>query len=89
MLQANEVVAKARFYLDQIMPEFAELSPKVEEMVLSQDAARWTITFIAQMPEAPKAESLADMLSRRTIENVVHVGASDGSLIAVRNPIPF
>jgi hypothetical protein len=89
MLQAGEVVAKARFYLDQIMPEFTELSPKVEEMVLSPDSSRWKITFVAHMPEAPKAESLADLLSRRTIEKVVDVGASDGSLIAVRNPIPF
>lgn len=89
MLQANEVVAKARFYLGEIMPEFAELSPKVEEMVLSQDAARWKITFVAQMPEAPKVENLGDLMRRRTIEKVVDVGASDGALIAVRNPIPF
>ena len=89
MLEASEVVAKARFYLHEIMPEFTELGPKVEEMVLSPDSSRWKVTFVAHMPDAPKAESLAELLSRKTIEKVVDVGASDGALIAVRNPVPF
>jgi hypothetical protein len=89
MLGASEVVVKARGYLDEIMPEFAELKPHVEEMVLSQDASRWKITFLAQLTDSPKAESLADLVRRRVVEKVVDVKASDGTLIAVRNPDSF
>jgi len=89
MLDASEVVSKARGYLTEIMPEFAELKPKVEEMVLSQDTSRWKITFTAQLKDSPKAESLADLVHRRFIEKVVDIKANDGGLIAVRNPDSF
>jgi hypothetical protein len=88
MLDASEVVDKAREYLDIIMPEFAALKPQVEEMALLQDQApsRWKITFLARLSGKPKAESLSDLLGRQTVEKVVYLFADDGGLVAVRNP---
>jgi hypothetical protein len=88
MLEVGEVIGKARGYLTEVVPDFAKLQPKVEEIVLSPETSIWKITFLAQSPSFTlKAESLADLLSNaRTIEKVVDVRADDGSLVAVRNP---
>jgi hypothetical protein len=90
MLAPSEAVDKARTYLGEVIPEFAALEPKVEEMVLAPDSSEWKITFYAfGGGEKKKATSLADMLRWQRIEKVVSVGAEDGALIAVRNPLPF
>jgi hypothetical protein len=90
MIAPSEAINKARIYLGEVIPEFASLEPKVEEMVLAPDSSEWKITFYAlSSGEKAKATSLADLLSLHRIEKVVSVGAEDGSLIAVRNPSPF
>lgn len=89
MLEVNEVIGKARSYLTEVMPDFANLEPEIEEMVRSQDGPEWKITFQAQTQSNPKDESLSAVLGRRRIVKVVEVDGSDGSLIAVRNPPPF
>lgn len=86
MLAPSEVIGKARSYLGEVIPDFAALEPKVEEMVLAPDSSEWKITFSAHTAEKPN--SLAHIIRQR-IEKVVSVGANDGSLISVRNPPPF
>jgi phage pi2 protein 07 len=89
MLAPNEVLVKARVYLGEVIPEFAALEPKVEEMVLAHDSSTWNITFYARSKNISKPETVADMLSNPRIEKVVSVAANDGALIAVRNPAQF
>jgi len=89
MLAPSEAVDKARIYLVEVIPEFAALEPKVEEMVLAPDSSEWKITFYAHSGDNPKTTSLADLINRRRIEKVVSIAAKDGTLIAVRNPPPF
>jgi phage pi2 protein 07 len=86
MLAPSEVLVKARVYLGEVIPEFAALEPKVDEMVLTKDSSKWEITFIARSGGNPKAETVADLLSNPRIEKVISVTADDGSLVAVRNP---
>jgi hypothetical protein len=92
MLAPNEVIDKARTYLGQVVPEFAALKPKVEEMALDSRSSEWKIIFFAYSGDNPNAETLVDLLRRQRVEKVVYVGADDGSLIAVKNPpasVPF
>jgi hypothetical protein len=89
MLEPSEVLVKARIYLGEVLPEFAALEPKVDEMVLTPDSSKWIITFFAKPEGERKAETIADLLSRPRIEKVVSVASDDGSLVAVRNPAPF
>jgi hypothetical protein len=90
MLAPNEAIGKARTYLDEVVPDFAAMEPKVEEMVLAPDSSEWRITFYALgTGQKTEANSLADLLRLKRIWKVVSVGANDGALIAVRNPPPF
>ena len=90
MLAPSEALNKARVYLDEVVPDFAALQPKVDEMVLSLDKSNWIITFSAQTGGNPKAETIADILKNRRIEKQISIAVEDGSLVAVRNPsVPF
>lgn len=89
MLAPKEVLGKARAYLGEVVPDFAALDPKVEEMILAPDSSVWKITFSAHRGENPEAASLADIVRRQRIEKEVAVTADDGNLIAVRTPAPF
>ena len=88
MLAPNQIIDKARTYLDEVVPEFAALKPKVEEMVRVPDSTEWKITFYAHSGDNSKAATVADLLRRQRIEKIVFIGANDGSLIAVKNPPP-
>jgi hypothetical protein len=91
MLAPREVLDKARTYLGEVIPDFAVLEPKVEEMELSSDltgAKKWVITFYAHEGERPKIGSLADVIRRQRIEKVVSIDPDDGHLISVSNPGP-
>jgi hypothetical protein len=91
MLAPREVLDKARTYLGEVIPDFAALDPKVEEMGLSSDLAgtpKWVITFYAHAGESPKIGSLADVIRRQRIEKVVSIDPEDGHLISVSNPGP-
>ena len=90
MLAPSELIGKAQLYLGEIIPDFAALDPRVEEMVLDKNSANWNITFCAlSSPEKSQENTLADLLRFHKIRKVVSVGADDGSLVAVRNPAPF
>jgi hypothetical protein len=93
MLAPGEVLGKARTYLEEVVPDFAALHPKVDEMQLSHDLTdtrKWVITFYAHSGDSPKVTSLADVIRRQRIEKVVSVDAEDGHLISVSNPgLPF
>jgi len=90
MLAPSEAVDKARTYLGEVIPEFAGLEPRVEEMVLDKNSALWNVTFCAlSSPEKSQENTLADLLRLHKIRKIVSVGADDGSFIAVRNPAPF
>lgn len=90
MLAPSEAVDKARIYLGEVIPEFAALEPKVEEMELDKNSSNWNITFCAlSSPENSQENSLADLLRFHKIRKIVYIGAEDGSFIAVRNPAPF
>lgn len=90
MLAPGEIVEKARGYLGEVVPEFAAMDPKVEEMVLVPDSSEWKVTFYVLAGDLnAKAVSLADLMGRRKIEKVVSIAPKDGALIAVRNPPPF
>jgi len=87
MLEPKDAVGKARTYLGEVLPDFAELDPKVDEMKLVNDKC-WKITFYAYLSDEAKSETLADILRRRRIEKVVSIDSGDGSLISVEN-FPF
>jgi len=93
MLAPSEALGKARIYLGEVIPDFAALEPKVDEMKLFPDLTdtrRWVITFYAHSGDSPKVSSLADVIRRQRIEKVVSVDAEDGHLISVSNPsLPF
>lgn len=89
MLEPKDVVGKARVYLGEILPDFAALQPQVEEMVLDQQSDSWMITFAALGHEENAGKTLADLLKVQKLRKVVRVGAEDGVLLAVRNPVPF
>ncbi len=86
MLEVKEVIRKAESYLTEVMPEFANLEPELEEVVRRPKGSTWEITFRAQSRRNPTDESLASLLMQRRIVKVVEVDAADGSLVAVRNP---
>lgn len=87
MLPPNEVVEKAKFYLGQVVPEFAALHPFVDEMVLTPESPEWRITFYADRGDIkPEPTSLAHILQSPKIFKTVVIGATDGELIAIRNP---
>lgn len=89
MLAPREVLDKARIYLEEVIPDFAALDPKVDEMRLSNyqtDTKRWVITFYAHTGDNLKVASLADVIRRQRVEKVVSVDPEDGRLIAVSNP---
>jgi len=57
MLAPSEALNKARVYLDEVVPDFAALQPKVDEMVLAPDSSKWIITFFAQTGENRKSRN--------------------------------
>jgi len=92
MLEPKNVLDRARQYLDDLFPEFAQLDPKVEEMSLTPDLlgnSRWRITFYAYPRHDSEPNSLADLVRLQRIEKVVSVAPNDGSLIAIENAPPF
>jgi hypothetical protein len=90
MLAPNEAIGKAQSYLGEVIPYFAALDPRVEEMVLDKSSANWNITFCAlNSPEKSQDNTLADLLRFRKIRKIVSIGAEDGSFIAVRDPASY
>ncbi len=93
MLAPRDALGKAKTYLQEVIPDFAALDPKVDEMKLSPhgtDSQTWVITFYAPIKDNPKIETLADVIRRQRVEKVVSLDAEDGHLLFVGTPdIPF
>jgi len=93
MLAPRDALGKARTYLEEVIPEFAALDPKVDEMKLSPheiNTQKWVITFYAPTEDNPKVETLADVIRRQRVEKVVSLDAEDGHLLFVGPPgLPF
>lgn len=93
MLAPRDALGKARAYLEEVIPDFAALDPKVDEMKLSPhggDSQTWVITFYAPTKDNAKVETLADVVRRQRIEKVVSLDADDGHLVFVGTPgLPF
>jgi hypothetical protein len=85
MLEVGEAVNRAKVYLSEIMPEFVQLQPQVDEMEFSEVPKAWKITFVARLNDTAKSDSLADVVRRRVVQKVVEVGANDGAFISVKN----
>lgn len=88
MLDANQAMAKAQAYLEQFIPEFAVMQPRVEEIVLAPDSSVWKITLYAYNSDRSDAATLADLLRFRRITKIVSISAEDGSLLGISNPAP-
>jgi hypothetical protein len=85
MLAPGEAIEKARTYLGEVIPDFAALHPKVEEIELEPDSSLWKITFSAQNDALPEPATLADLVRGRKKSKIVSVGAANGSLISVKD----
>ena len=65
MLAPSDAIDRAHSYLGEVIPDFAALEPRVEEMVLDKDSANWNITFCAlSSPEKSQENTLADLLRK-------------------------
>jgi hypothetical protein len=85
MLAVTEVIDKARAYLDEVVPEFAALQPRVEEAEFSKDSSNWTIKFALPEGNNRKPATLADLVRSRKSGKAVYLAAEDGTLVAVKN----
>jgi hypothetical protein len=88
VIDASQALEKARGYLEEFIPDFAALDPKVEEIAVTPDSSAWKITFYAYRGDRSEATTLAELLRFRRIEKVVVVSAPDGALIGISNPHP-
>jgi hypothetical protein len=88
MISPREAVEKAHKYLEDVIPDFAALRPKVEGIERSSDSSVWKVTFSAQTSDDSKFATLTELLRYRRIEKVVSVSTEDGALVAVANPFP-
>jgi len=88
VIEAGQALEKARGYLEQFIPDFAALDPRVEEIALTPDSSTWRITLYAYKGDRSDAATLADLLRFRRIEKVISISAEDGALIGISNPVP-
>jgi len=88
VINATQAMDKARGYLEEFIPEFAASDPKVEEIILTPDSSTWKITLYAIKSDRTERGTLADLLRFRRTEKIVSIGAQDGALIGISNPVP-
>jgi len=84
MVDVESAVKIAFSELGKVMPEYAALNPEIEEFERSQDGSLWNVTFRAKNPDA-------DINGRGNVfypyrDKIVQIQASNGDLIAIRNP---
>ena len=88
MLDASQAMERARKYLEEFVPDFAAMDPRVEEIALSPDSSAWRVKLYAYTGDRSEAATLAELLRFRRIEKVISISAQDGALIGIKNPIP-
>jgi len=86
MVTIDQAVKNAQNSLSIIMPSFISLEPEVEEFRLSEESDEWIITFRAKNPDPTEQGSGMGSVFIPFVEKVVAVSASNGSVVAVRNP---
>ncbi len=80
-----EAAVKIAFHeLGKVMPDYAALSPSIEEFERSHDGSLWKVTFRAKNPDA--VEGGGGQIFYPYRDKVVQIQTSNGELIAIRNP---
>ena len=82
MVDVETAVKIATIELKKVMPEFAALSPHIEEFQRSSDSTRWSVTFRVRNPDADFTKNLVFPYRDKLVE----IDAGNGELIAIRNP---
>jgi len=88
VIDATQARGKAQEYLQQFIPDFAALDPKVDEITLAPNGSTWIIGLYAYAGDQSQAATLAELLKFRRIRKVVVISAEDGSLLGISNPAP-
>ncbi len=83
MVDVETAVKIAFTQLGKVMPEYLELNPAIEEFERSEDGSLWNVTFRARNPDM---ESGIKNVFYPYRDKIVQIKASDGDLIAIRNP---
>jgi hypothetical protein len=83
MVNVEEAVKIAFTQLSKVMPEYLELKPSIEEFERSEDGSSWNVTFRAKNPDVDNGTKNVFYPYR---DKLVQIRASDGDLIAIRNP---
>jgi len=83
MVDVETAVKIAFTQLGKVMPEYLELKPSVEEFERSNDGSVWNVTFRAKNPDSDNGNRNVFYPYR---DKLVQIRASDGDLIAIRNP---
>jgi len=83
MVDVETAVKIAFTQLGRVMPEYLELNPAVEEFERSKDGSLWNVTFRAKNPDMEDGTKNIFYPYR---DKVVQIQASDGDLIAIKNP---
>ncbi len=83
MVDVETAVKIAFTQLGKVMPEYLELNPSIEEFERSNDGSVWNVTFRAKNPDSDNGNKNVFFPYR---DKLVQIRASDGDLIAIRNP---
>ncbi len=83
MVDIETAVKIAFTQLGKVMPEYLELNPSIEEFERSNDGSVWNVTFRAKNPDSDNGNKNVFYPYR---DKLVQIRASDGDLIAIRNP---
>ena len=85
MVDAPKAVEIAHQSLETLVPAFASLNPRVEEIEQSMNDNTWVITFRADNPEPSGKTSGLSRVYFPYVEKVVLVTMDSGDLLAIRN----
>jgi hypothetical protein len=83
MVDVEAAVKIAFTQLGKVMPEYLELKPSIEEFERSEDGSVWNVTLRARNPDADNDGKSIFYPYR---DKLVQIRASNGDLIAIRNP---
>jgi hypothetical protein len=83
MVDVETAVKIAFDQLGKVMPDYLELNPSIEEFERSKDGSLWNVTFRAKNPDMENGTKNFFYPYR---DKLVQIKASDGDLIAIRNP---
>jgi len=85
-MTAQEAVGKAKAYLKDVLPEYANAEWQLEELETAADKHTWLFTFSAtRQGKSPLNLSIEDFLHPYRITKLVEVDSETGELLAIRN----